>query len=103
MSYDMVVANGTVVFEAGPAECHLGITGGKIAAIVDRSEQVPQSHELIDAKGRIVLPGGIEPHCHFWDPGEDYREGWESGTRARRGRRNDDGDRDAAGHAAHRG
>ena len=78
----MVVAKGRVVLENGASECHLGISGGRIAAIIDGSEPIPIGHQVIDAKGRIVLPGGIEPHCHFWDPGEDYREGWESGTRA---------------------
>jgi allantoinase len=37
---------------------------------------------VVDAKGRIVLPGMIDMHVHFRDPGFTDREDFESGTRS---------------------
>ncbi len=36
----------------------------------------------LDAEGRLVIPGIIDPHVHFRVPGEEYKEDWESGSRA---------------------
>lgn len=80
--YDLAVINGSVVSEGSIANAHLGIRDGKIASILSASETAPNAERMIDARGKIVLPGAIEPHCHFWEPGEDFREGWETGTRS---------------------
>ena len=36
----------------------------------------------LDAEGRLVIPGIIDPHVHFRMPGEEYKEDWESGSMA---------------------
>ena len=46
--------------------------------------------EVIDAGGLLVLPGGVDPHVHFDEPGRTDWEGFDSGTRRGRGRRGDD-------------
>jgi len=41
-----------------------------------------RADETIDIKGNIVLPGAIDPHVHFRDPGFTYKEDWLSGSKA---------------------
>lgn len=38
--------------------------------------------EIIDAEGKYVLPGLVDAHCHLRDPGYEYKEDIESGTRS---------------------
>jgi dihydroorotase len=38
--------------------------------------------EIIDASGRVVAPGLVDMHCHLREPGQEYKEDIESGTRA---------------------
>ena len=62
-TYDLVIANGRVMDpESGrDAVRHVGITGGKIAAI---SERGLNGTHVIDATGLIVAPGFIDLHEH---------------------------------------
>lgn len=53
---------------------------GKIAAITKDIND--EGCEVIDAKGKYVLPGLIDAHCHLRDPGFEYKEDIESGTRS---------------------
>lgn len=39
-----------------------------------------RAEERIDARGRLVLPGAIDAHVHFRDPGATHKEDWESGS-----------------------
>lgn len=61
-------------------EGSLVIDDGKIIGIVKSSE--PEADRVIDASGKIVLPGMIDMHVHLRDPGFPDREDFESGTRA---------------------
>lgn len=38
--------------------------------------------EIIDASGKIVAPGLVDMHCHLRDPGQEYKEDIETGTRS---------------------
>ncbi len=65
---------------------HVGdllIEDGKIAAI-DRSGRIPanRAQEIIDARGMWVMPGLIDVHVHLREPGLEYKETIETGTRA---------------------
>ncbi len=81
MHADLAVLNGLVVLPSGAAHVQIGIRDGIICAIVDDPREL-RADEVIDARGLIVLPGVIDPHCHFWDPGPSFREDWETGTRS---------------------
>ncbi len=59
---DIVIRNGTVVTAADTARCDVGIRDGRIAALADALS--PGKRE-IDAGGKLVLPGGIDSHCHI--------------------------------------
>jgi dihydroorotase len=42
--------------------------------------------EVIDAQGKILVPGLIDMHCHLREPGFEYKETIESGSRGRSSR-----------------
>lgn len=53
---------------------------GRIAEI---SKDIDENGcEVIDARGKYVLPGLVDAHCHLRDPGMEYKEDIESGTRS---------------------
>lgn len=49
----------------------------KIAASIDKG-----SHQVIDAQGKKVLPGLIDIHVHFRQPGQEHKETIETGSKA---------------------
>jgi dihydroorotase len=57
------------------------ITDGKIAA-VGPDLQAPVGSTTIQAKGRLVLPGFVDLHVHFREPGFEYKETIQSGSAA---------------------
>ena len=59
--YDLTVRNGTIVTAADSFAADLGVTGGRIAQIGAR---LAPGRRDIDATGKLVLPGGIDSHCH---------------------------------------
>jgi dihydropyrimidinase len=60
--FDLVVRGGTVATAADTFKADIGIRAGKIAALGDG---LAKGGEEIDARGRLVLPGGIDSHCHI--------------------------------------
>ncbi len=61
---DLIVAGGTVVSGHGRQEAAVGVRDGRVAC-VGAPESMPAADEVIDASGRLVLPGVIDPHVHF--------------------------------------
>lgn len=62
---------------------HLGdllIEDGKIAKVGGNIDS-PGAEE-IDCTGKHVIPGVIDAHVHFRSPGDEYKEDWETGSRA---------------------
>ncbi|PQV55976.1 dihydropyrimidinase [Defluviimonas denitrificans] len=75
---DLVIRNGTVATASDTFKADIGITGGRVTAI---AESLSGERE-IDATGKLVLPGGIEAHCHIAQESatggmtaDDYRSG----------------------------
>ena len=52
---------------------------GRIAAV---GSSLTESGQVIDASGRRLLPGGIDAHVHFRQPGFPHKETWETGSRS---------------------
>lgn len=59
----MLIKNATLRGKEG--KWHITIQDGKFAAITQKQEEVPETKEVIDAKGALVLPPFIEPHIHL--------------------------------------
>jgi dihydropyrimidinase len=59
---DLVVRDGTVVTATDSFRGDVGVRGGRIVAL---AEDLPRAAEEIDAAGRLVLPGGVDSHCHI--------------------------------------
>ena len=55
------------------------IDNGKIAA-VGRTVNVPAGATVVPAKGRLVVPGFVDLHVHFREPGFEYKETIQSGA-----------------------
>ena len=80
MPSDLVIRGGTVVLPGVfPAEADVAITDGLIEAI---GPELPGAAEEIDARALHVLPGLIDAHVHFNEPGRTEWEGWATGSRA---------------------
>jgi dihydroorotase (multifunctional complex type) len=77
---DTVIKNGRICTSTDIFEADIAINQGKIVA-VGISEYMPKADEVIDIKGRYVIPGLWHPHCHFRDPGMTNKEDFESGHR----------------------
>lgn len=72
--------NGGSVFVAGRfLPLSVGVTAGRVAAL---SDNALQAAEIVDATGRLVLPGAIDPHVHFRAPAHPEKEDFVSGTSA---------------------
>ena len=79
--FDLVVTNGTVVSGGGMMPCHVAVKNGRVAALLDPSG-TPETARTIDATGHLVLPGLVDAHVHFRDPGLIHKEDFASGSRA---------------------
>jgi allantoinase len=79
---DLNLRGGHLVLADAVPHADVVIDGGKIAAIVDADDQSYSADEEIDARGKHVLPGLVDAHVHFKDPGHAEREGYVTGTRA---------------------
>ncbi len=81
MRFDTVIQNGTVVTATDTYASDIGITGGKITAIA-KSLPEEAAGKLINAAGRMVMPGGIDVHTHLDMPfgGTTSADDFETGT-----------------------
>jgi len=60
--FDLVIRNGTVATAADTTDCDIGIKDGVVAIL---GKNLGPGAQEIDASGRLVLPGGIDSHCHI--------------------------------------
>jgi allantoinase len=81
MKADLVVKNGHVVTPTQTFEGGVAIAGGKIVA-VGSSDSLPDGTQVIDVKGQHILPGLIDAHVHFRDPGLTHKEDFATGSTA---------------------
>src|SRR3954454_23561638 len=78
---DLVIRSGLVVSPDSVIEASVAIKDGRIIAVGDDAIMPPAAGTL-DARGLHVLPGAIDDHVHFRDPGYPHKEDFASGTAA---------------------
>jgi dihydroorotase len=78
---DLILGGGKVVSPDTVIDAAVAIKDGKILA-VGALDAMPAAKETVDVSGMHVLPGAIDVHVHFRDPGYPHKEDFESGTRA---------------------
>ena len=74
---DLVIKNSKLVGKNG--EYNIGVSDGKIIEITQKNLKADKS---IDIKSNYLLPGFIDPHVHFRDPGLTQKEDFKSGSEA---------------------
>src|SRR3954464_13131912 len=78
---DLVINGGTIVSPDSEYRASIAIKDGVIHAI-GAPEAMPPATQILDATGLHVLPGAIDVHVHFRDPGYPQKEDFASGTAA---------------------
>jgi dihydroorotase len=78
---DLVINGGTIVSPDAEYRASIAIKNGLIHAI-GAPEAMPSAKETLDALGLHILPGAIDVHVHFRDPGYPQKEDFASGTAA---------------------
>ena len=76
---DLVIHNGTVVSADSTMKASVAIKDGSILA-VGAAAVMPPAQQILDASGLHLLPGVIDDHVHFRDPGYPHKEDFASGT-----------------------
>jgi dihydroorotase len=79
-SLDLLIRGGICATPSGVTEADIGIVDGRIAAIGSLTH-VPAA-QIFKARGLHVLPGVIDTHVHFREPGALEKEDMETGSRA---------------------
>ena len=84
MSQRLLIQHGRVVTPEGTRAADIAVADGRIEAISEpgASFDAGTFDDVIDATGRVVLPGAIDVHVHFRTPGGEHKEDWESGSKA---------------------
>ncbi len=79
MPADLVIHGGKVVTPETVLDASIAVRDGRIVA-VGAADAMPAAKEIFDATGLHILPGAIDVHVHFRDPGYTHKEDFESGT-----------------------
>jgi dihydropyrimidinase len=80
--FDSVIRGGTVATASDVFVSDIGIRNGKVVAL---GEDLPSGIREVSAHGKLVLPGGIDGHCHLDQPLSDgavMADDFTSGTRS---------------------
>ena len=80
MEFDLALLNGKVFTNGKISEVNVYVLDGKISN-VSRSTSYHAEQE-IDCSGLLVLPGVIDSHVHFRDPGMTQKEDWSTGSKS---------------------
>jgi len=72
MNCELVLENCRAVFDGKPVKCSIGIEDGKIAAVKKKLS----GEKSIDCSHKLVLPGMLDLHVHFREPGMEWKADW---------------------------
>ena len=80
----MIIKGGRIIDPGSKRDevLDIKIEDGKIVEIAKDIEASSGNEEIIDARGKIVVPGLIDVHVHFRDPGQTHKEDLVTGSQA---------------------
>jgi len=76
----MIIKNGKAALPGQNKLASVAIRIDSVGKIAEIGGNLTGDDDILDAAGLIILPGGIDPHVHFDDPGYTHREDFEHGT-----------------------
>jgi dihydropyrimidinase len=82
---DVLIHGGTVVTEGWVGDASIVVDGGRVVALLGAERPLAvEAQRVIDARGMLVLPGGVDPHCHVGLPLGAYttKDGFRSASLA---------------------
>ncbi|MCL1954306.1 MAG: allantoinase AllB [Brevinematales bacterium] len=79
MHYDLILRNGTIVTPKESFKADIAVKNGKIVQ-TGSLENSCTADDVYDAAGMYILPGIIDAHVHFRDPGLTEKEDFETGS-----------------------
>lgn len=62
---DLAVIGGTVVNADSTEQATVLVHAGRVTALLPADRKLPPAQEVVNAAGRLVLPGGVDPHTHI--------------------------------------
>lgn len=79
MIADLIIRGGTIVTDTTQFVASIAVKDGRVLCLGDDAS-MPEARETLDARGKHVLPGAIDVHVHFREPGYTHKETWATGT-----------------------
>jgi allantoinase len=79
---ELLIAGGRLVSEHEVIAADLAVNEGRVAAILEPGAADVDAEELLDVGGKLVLPGLVDAHVHFNEPGRTHWEGYATGSAA---------------------
>lgn len=79
--YDVIVRSSNIITPHGRVNGQIAVRGERIVALLSAGENAT-ADRVIEASANPVIPGLVDTHCHFRDPGYTHKEDYEHGTRA---------------------
>ena len=80
MKFETEIANATIITPEGGYRGTLSMADGRIAAILE--EPSGEADRTVDGEGLVAMPGMVDQHVHFMDPGDTAREDFITGSSA---------------------
>ena len=77
----LLIKDGKIVNSKREFKGSILIKNGKIVALLKDANNC-EAEEIINAKGRYIIPGVVDTHTHMMDPGYTEREDFTTGTKA---------------------
>ena len=74
----LTIRNATLA-DGREVDVRIDTSAGRIAGV---GSTLTRSGDSIDASGKLLLPGMIDAHVHFREPGFSHKETWETGSRS---------------------
>jgi dihydroorotase (multifunctional complex type) len=82
MAIELRIAGGDVMTPAGRRPADLLIDDGKIVGLVNADVDISDIGRTVDAGGKLVVPGMVDPHVHTREPGFTHKEDITTSTQA---------------------